>query len=107
MEITLKIIDRPLLIESNRREEPLMVYCGELKEWNFDQKTNRFTIIGLFKTFSFIFIKNKENSLKKLKAYLNGELQNRTYFTLYQTYVKSDMEFRYDRHQLIAILKAL
>ena len=107
MEATFKIIDRPFLIEMDGLEEPLMVYCGELKEWEYDESTSRVTIEGAFKTFKFTFIENKENSLEKLKSYLNGESEDQSYFSIVQTYQKSDIEFSYDQYQLVAVLKAL
>ena len=83
-----------------------VVDCGELKCYDFDQNTNRFTIIGSFKTLSFEYNQTKFNPIKHLIMYLNGKLKTRTYNSNLD-WEKSDIKITYSIEQIKAIMDDL
>ena len=82
------------------------IICGELKCYDFDQNTNRFTIIGSLKTLSFVFKPYKFNVLGNLHLYLNGKYKTRE-FALNQNWEESDIKITYSTEQIKSILEYL
>lgn len=83
-----------------------VVDCGELKCYDYDLNTNRFTIIGSFKTLSFEYKKTIFNPIEHLNMYLNGKLKARTYDSNLD-WDKSNVKITYSVEQIKAIMEDL